>query len=65
MKNKSLALMGLGFELTGLIAVAAFLGQWLDQHFQMTGLATAGCVVLGFIIWIYRAVQTLKVPSEK
>ncbi|MCB0347985.1 MAG: hypothetical protein KDD37_04080 [Bdellovibrionales bacterium] len=53
MKKGSLALYtGIAFELTGLIIGFIFIGQMIDEKYQLNGIGVAGGISLAFIIWV-------------
>lgn len=60
--NKQLStIIGIAFELTGLVVAAVFLGMWLEESFQWpAGYAVAGLVVFAFVAWVVHVVQILK-----
>jgi hypothetical protein len=53
MEKKPLAVfIGMGFELTALIAIGIFVGQYFEHRYQCGGMAIlAGCM-LALIVWL-------------
>jgi hypothetical protein len=50
----------LGFELTGLVVIAIFLGRALDAQFATSGIFTGSLVIFAFFGWIFHMVKLLK-----
>ncbi|MDQ3143075.1 MAG: AtpZ/AtpI family protein [Bacteroidota bacterium] len=62
--NQVLKYSGLAFQIFGTLAVAAFLGQWLDKKFKTDlPLFTMGTVIFfftGIMVWLYKDLQQKK-----
>jgi F0F1-type ATP synthase assembly protein I len=42
----------MGFEIIGVVIVAMYVGQWLDEKYHLGGLGLVGMIVIGFIGWL-------------
>lgn len=66
MKNSKFAvLMGIGFELTGVVVFSVFIGQELEKHYPSRGLWIAGLICVGFAGWVVHVVKVLKKLQSK
>ena len=59
-KNKYLVFMAMGVELVSLILTSLYLGRWLDEKFDLKGLAMVGLSMLALAGWIFHIVQLAK-----
>ncbi len=64
MDKKTVALIGLAFELTGLILGGVFLGNYFDSKWDMKGLGVAGGALIALIVWITHVMKVLKEKSS-
>ncbi len=53
-------LMGVGLELTGVIIVSLYLGQFIDHKYSLGGVGLAFFSMLGFLGWIVHLVFLVK-----
>ncbi len=60
MKNKWMVFVGVGFEAVGVVLASIWLGQWLDESFQMKGLFTILFSFVGLGGWFAHIVFLLK-----
>lgn len=60
MNGKMAAFVGIGFEVVGLIIAAVWLGGWLDTHYGLKGMATAGLVICALVGWFIHILWMLK-----
>ena len=60
MNKKALVFAGMGFELVGLILVGLYVGQYLDEKFNLGGIGTAGLAMLVLASWLWHLVILLK-----
>jgi hypothetical protein len=60
MKSKWLVLSAIGFELTGLIVAAIFLGRYLESVYPAKGLWVATGIILAFVGWLIHALFLIK-----
>lgn len=58
--NKSMAFMGMGFELVVLILGAAYLGDKIDKHYGWPGYASVVLILLFLISWFMHLLVLLK-----
>lgn len=65
MDKKTLILIGMAFELTGLIIAFVYLGKYVDDQYGLKGLGTAGGAFLGLIIWVIHIMIVLKDDESK
>ncbi len=59
-KNKMAAFVGIGFEIIGILLLAAWAGSWLDTAYDLKGMGTAGLVILGLVGWLVHLLYMLK-----
>jgi len=59
-KNKMAVFVGIGFEIIGILVLAAWAGGWLDKAYGLKGMGTAGLVILGLIGWLVHLLYLLK-----
>jgi hypothetical protein len=59
-KNKWMVFVGVGFEAVGVVLASIWLGQWLDESFQMKGLFTILFSFVGLGGWFAHIVFLLK-----
>ena len=64
MDKKTVALIGLAFELTGLVLAGVFLGNYLDSKWDLKGLGVAGGALLALVLWITHVMKVLKEKSS-
>ena len=58
--RKYLALTGIAFEMGGIIFAFAYLGKWLDAHYQLEkNWFTMGCVLVGVAASLYLVIKQL------
>ena len=57
MKNKYLVFVGIGIELVGIMMACLLIGQWLDQKYDLKGLAMVGLSVMGLAGWLVQIVK--------
>lgn len=62
MKKTAALLIALVFEVVILLGVFIYVGQKLDQHFEVQGVFTALAVFVVFIFWFFRLVILVKKP---
>lgn len=62
--NKSMAFMGMGFELVVLIIGAAYLGDKIDKHFGWPGYGSIVLILLFLISWFGHLLVLLKKMNE-
>lgn len=66
MRNrKDAVVIGLGFELTGLILASLFIGRYFDSLFQTPGFFLIGLSILSLALWIYRMISLFQKKEEK
>lgn len=58
-KNKFVVFITIGFEFTGLILVALWVGNYLEKQ-GYSNMATAFCVLAAFFIWFTSLIVKLK-----
>lgn len=56
MNSKYLIFFGMGFELVGLMLASIYVGNLLDQSYNMSGLAIAGLSLVCLFGWIIHIV---------
>lgn len=59
-KNGMAAFISIGFEIIGILLIAAWLGSWLDTAYELKGMGTAGLVILGLVGWLVHLLYMLK-----
>ncbi len=62
MKKKAFLLVALVFEVVFLLGILIYVGQKMDQHFEVQGFFTALAVFVVFIFWFFRLVILVKKP---
>jgi F0F1-type ATP synthase assembly protein I len=50
--RKAAILISMGFEIIGVVLVAVYVGQWLDDKYHLGGLGLVGLIVIGFVGWL-------------
>lgn len=65
MDRNSVVILGLAFELAGLIVGFLFLGREIDSLYQLKGIGIAGGAFLGFAIWIAHLVVVLSKQNRE
>lgn len=60
MNSKAIVFAAMGFELIGLILGCIFIGQYVDQNFDTSGLGLVGFSALGLVGWLVHIVLLLK-----
>ena len=60
MKQKMLVFAAMGMELVGLIVASVLIGQWLDERYQLKGLAVLGLSIGGLVGWLVHIVVLLR-----
>lgn len=56
--------IGLGLELTALVFLGVWVGDWLEKKYPAKGLILVACLMISFVIWTIRIVISLrKVPQ--
>ena len=52
--------ISLGLELTGMVFLGTWLGNWLEGKYQTGGLILVGCLFIAFSAWTVRIVVSLR-----
>lgn len=60
MDRKAAILISMGFEIIGVVVVAVYVGQWLDQKYGWGGLGMVGLITLGFAGWLVHLLAAVK-----
>ncbi len=60
MKNKYIIFAGMGLELIGIMLGCLFVGQKLDQAYDLKGLAMIGLSAAGLTGWLIQIVRLTK-----
>lgn len=50
----------MGFEVVGVVLVCFFIGQWIDTHWQLNGIASAAGPFVGIGLWIFHLLMVQK-----
>jgi F0F1-type ATP synthase assembly protein I len=59
-KNKYIVFAAMGFELVGVMLGCLYIGQLIDQKWNLKGLGIIGFSILGLAGWIIHIVQMSK-----
>lgn len=58
--NKYIVFVVMGLELVGIMVGCLLIGQKLDEHFGLKGLAMIGLSMAGLAGWLYQIIQMAK-----
>ena len=62
--NKSIAFVGIGFEIIALLIAGVTIGGAIDRRFNLKGLGTAVMVIASLVLWFIHLIHLLKSMNQ-